>query len=399
MTTAKNHKTKTKNKRMNKTSKPARRPRVAKRNALTPVERMIADPCHGPIEPIYTSEFGGGTVLKVRRRVPIHDLSSARNGFLLWYPDYANGGQDGLGTTQGKSQPVRAGGANLFLYEAEDPSIPPTNSSAAGGYFGTGVNAQSPEGVSLPDPGFDIGINNNVSGMRTLGACMRIIYTGRADFRSGEFVAVHRLPSSGLVNTEGAVTSPADLLTYGYDTFRTKDKELIWRPGSNSEHPRKPGTLAFGSVSQEGVEDSFSDSAFRVGYNTQPTKVSNDSQPGESSGFGFAWFNLPANASSDVYIEITKIVQFQFSPINRTMEPVPYQIRDKAAQQTPDEAVAGVDRKCGPGWSLRDIGSYAQQASDMIQDVALGGLQLANTYHMVRNRSLRGAGQQDYLMV
>lgn len=328
------------------------------------------DPCHAPLSVIYSEAMNGGVVFRVRKRFRLRNGVTRENGYVAWYPSFHNGGADGTSSISGSAAAYR-GGANLFVYNTTSPATSPVNSTTTP--FGSGAAISDVEGRALADPAHDLVKSPNVSEARTLGACMRLIYTGTTSARQGEVFAISTLPQNALVRSDGSTLDVDDFISTAGHSCRTTNMEVIWRPDEESEYPRKGGQQASNSLAS-GNESVGVDAAFILGdpLGSHKTVARTGSLPGEPMGIGLAFTDQNLETSSDLYIELTKIVQVRYAPIHGTIESPPF-VPSGVKPELSAHATQELDKKVGGSWSVRPIIDSATSLANKLADLTLGG--------------------------
>lgn len=339
-----------------------------KARGLTPLEKMIADPCNAPLESIYSSQMGGGHVFRVRSRFSLRSTVGDRSGFLAWYPSYHCGGADGTQDIDLSGVPTKSGGANLFSYSHSAFGSAPTNTVA--NPFGSSSSISGVAGRAIADPAFELVDSSSVSEARTLAACMTLKYIGTTSDRQGEVFVVNSLPQNGLMRRTGEIVTPSQLGSYAAHTARTPASRLdvIWRPTMESEYPRKTGAQAFGAV-DAGLESDAVDAPFVLGVPAANVSTQgNSSAPGEVTGIALAYSGMNPGVAGDIIVELTKIVQIRYAPLEGIVEAgVPRHVKE----QTSSEASGVLDWVLGPNWTVRSV---VEGAASMTSEI-LGGAQ------------------------
>jgi hypothetical protein len=205
---------------------------------------------------------------------------------------------------------------------------------------------------------------------------MTVKYVGTTSARQGEFFICENVPQNALMRRTGETTRIQDLMTYAGTTCRTPSTELEikWRPGIESEFPRKVGQQAFSALAA-GLEDASADAPFVLGVPTsETTKQVNTSMPGEPTGFGFAYSGMSASTSVDVYVELTKIVQLRYSPLQGVVESRPAYV---GGLESSAEAERALDDKLGDSWTV-DYDAINRGVSGVTEAVLGGASVLAH---------------------
>jgi hypothetical protein len=195
---------------------------------------------------------------------------------------------------------------------------------------------------------------------------------------------VQNIPQDALLALTGTVTSPAQFISYASTSMRTPSDslEVVWRPNADADFPRKEGQLSFASAFPA-LQNSAVDTPFVVGIpGAAATVQSNQSTSGECSGFGIAYTGLGSGSVTDIYIELTKIVQIRYRPVAgrvETIAPIP-----RSRLTTSAEAAMDLDRRYGHSWTVRSVVDGVVGSMGTAADVILGGasfLQQANTLY------------------
>jgi hypothetical protein len=355
------------------------------RGSVSDVLRMIANPCSGPTTSVYSDYMEGGVAVRTRSRIQIHATAANCNGFLLWDPNFFNGGADGTQGITG-SAPVANGGGNLFLFESSGMGAP-TNSAA--NPFGGGTSSASVGGRALADPAYAVVSNGVVGGARLLGACIKIIYGGQTSLNQGEFAFIRNLPVVDFIGVNanaGVMPSLSTLFTYASDTARTASgMELKFQPDEISEPQRGVGALATIANSADATANG-ADTPLVLGVPT--INQSQVPQAPASKMFGLVWTGLNTAAlASDITIELTKVFQYQLRPISGLTEPPPAGAVRAKSQRAVD-AVRDLNKK-SPGWDLGSAMSTMQSLGANVANMALAGV---SAFGEGAARGMRGGG-------
>jgi len=266
------------------------------------------------------------------------------------------------------------GGANLFGFSALSFGSYALNNST--NPYGTGTDlvgaggSVSAPGVSFRDPAYQFVNPDSIAGARVIGACMRVVYVGTAANRSGEFSFISNLGVQQLMKRDGKTSSIEELFNYGAVRERTRDLEIVYRPDIGSEFPRKTGERAQSAGEWLGVENPGIDTPFLLAVPGGPVRTKQvPSSQGEVKGIGIAWTGLNPSVGVDVYIELTKIIQYKYEPHGGVVESSQH-APSPVFTQTSAEAVNGCDAKLPANWDVRESGTGSMSVPERI----FGGL-------------------------
>lgn len=276
---------------------------------------MIADPCSADLIPgIYGDKEG--LLARVKSTITCDAEAATTCGYILWSPDYHEDG------TKMQDTDVTAFG-NVFGWSADDPEQRPANIQAGAGAlkFGTSGIAFADGGVSqtataFADPASELLSSDIVQDARTIGACIKMVYTGTALTASGQFALIQDLPLAGLV---GNTTDPDDydgevLASSVNQLFRlathtgrlgTNDLECIARPDDSSH--------VFRGIN-EGPYKCYTGQAItpeEVKLNTAATAQAKTLEP---QWFGFAWRGLDTSAKTPLIFDLYKSLEWRPRP-------------------------------------------------------------------------------------
>lgn len=264
--------------------------------------RLIADPCNSQlVHPIYGGT-GNGYLSRVRYSFTVHNTSTANNGVLLWYPEYAGG--DGLPSTPSTYRP-----GSCFVYETNNAGSPPVNST--NNPFGSAGSSVGGTYATYRDPAHNFTNSSNYAS-RCVAACARVLYTGPPLTKSGLFSADNNHKFSQAIDLGGATLPTIDQIASVLPVTKPLpySAEIRWLPGSNSSVFRRTTSS---NISLDNLQN---DTLLYVSN----TVANTPSQPGlsyaESSGIAITWRGLPTTTTGDITIELIKV--FEWVPWDNT---------------------------------------------------------------------------------
>lgn len=247
---------------------------------------MVADPCGAALLPgIYgTSE---GIMSKVKSS--FFDGSQGACGYVLWNPDWHNGGTDS-----------NAQFANLFTWVHDDSSSRPLNTDLAPYGTGTRFDVNSPTAYGDRDPAYNFVNENLVQDARTISACIDLTYFGAMYEAEGEITFINNLPATAIVDVGEVSSASVDELfqwsgnaqRLGVDTLTNK-----WRP--TAEDVFYDNEANFVNLGTPGTSGSFLD----------PVAVTRGPHL-----FGFAFRGLSTDQTNKLRYNLSKIVEWRAKP-------------------------------------------------------------------------------------
>lgn len=249
--------------------------------------RLLADPCTAPlVAPQYGASDGGYLAkLSSHENFTIGSANtggnSGQSGYLLWYPDYT--GINGGSGTDG----------SMYVFGASNASTGPANSTTSPlglGSFG------STNGAFLDDPTRTFVQTSLVQDTRCAAACLKFLYTGRADALSGRVGYLENVPREALLTGTGGPPNVNDMFRYSNASMRTPAHGLEnkFRPGNGSDDYRG-ATL---------------DPCFVQGEaGVAITSIGDGSSSGTGMGFGFVWEGLQDDSS--ISFDMLKVIEWR----------------------------------------------------------------------------------------
>jgi len=288
-----------KNKNKNKTKTRARARRARRQPALGLIERMIVDPCNGPVVPYAASQ--GGYVTRFKRTIKLHQVAANNNGYLVWFPDYHNMHLEGEG-------------GNCLYFESANSADSPYNLSSHP--LGTGTTG----GQFTADPVYSWADSATCQDARTLAACIRLRYSGKLADAEGTIAAIREISATQFFNGSGAFNSPCSidqLMTFApeVERFNPEGIEIRYRPHDDTSVPRTSGKSS----------NTTTDRCFQLGVTgTVATSMpSGDVAGGEKRGIAIAWTGLNTGATSDVWVDFVKVVEWRPNTSSGMVETAP----------------------------------------------------------------------------
>jgi hypothetical protein len=252
--------------RKNKATKPKQQPpRTSKRgnpaqSAMQGYAHMLSDPCDSQLIPgLYSTSEGMLNKLKSTESFPSASLTS---GYVLWDPSFTS--------RHDTAAPVNF---NAVFWQNSSSATNPLNTTA------------SPFGLSSNNSGAQLRVgagpfcqSTTVSDARCVGACLRLLYTGRMDASSGIVGYISNLPAGAVLGSNGVTPASVDELlamSDKVDRLGTGPIEIRFTPAQYSSVFRS---------NSEGVFD------FAPG---KVTTLTNESEVAGSKLMGFAFKNVP----------------------------------------------------------------------------------------------------------
>jgi len=257
-----------------------RRPQSAARRQFSENASMVANPCTGPLIPgFYGTTEGIMSKHKTTHLCP----STNKYGYMLWDPERTS---YSAGTTHD---------FNAVQFMTDAASKRPTNTGVGTARFGDGscLAVTETERRIVGAAAFIAGTSLSV--YRTVGACMRITYTGKLSDLEGRLGKVIGFPADTLLwsGASGAPANVEEIMGMCSDVQRSSldTQEVIFRPTQSSPHFRD--------------EDSNGVYKIEAGQVTQELA---DARSRGSSVMGFVWDGID---SSKLQFEFFQIIEWK----------------------------------------------------------------------------------------
>lgn len=292
--------------------------------------KMICDPCNARLVPgLYGSS--SGLMASFHNFPDIYNMGAWNDnnfGYVIWYPSY-----HGSNTT--------GNNPNLFVWFSNSGSAQP----GIGG-FGLNMNGNTSSARSSPDPAWAFVHSATCADARTLGACMKLTYTGRLADTAGLIKPLTNIPISTLLRggASGNPCSVNDLAQYSALTSRPGvDNEVKWRPIMDDVNFRP----ASGVITPD------------LGAAFVPPNVAHS----EPMGIGFAFLNILGGTR--FALECFKNVEWRPEPVSGLRLQTPVGADDPGFIR---KVVDKLD-KMEPHWQTK----ASQVITDLMANLALGG--------------------------
>lgn len=304
--------------------------------------RIIADPCHGPIE----RAIGHGSIIqRVRSTLSQNVSGSATCGYFIWFPDFHNAGE------------ANAAASNTYYWNGANSSIVPTNTVAEP----LGQVAADTTGFSVPDPASAIVSSEIYSRGQTVSACMQLDYLGALSSISGQVAIIRNVPIKLLAtsNTTVTVVAPSvdDLFAYASTRERMQPSghEVVYRPSDDSSILRTAGgTTTYSAFTPDAV--------MKLGTGGVSDTLLVAGQPNNVYGVAIAWKGIPSVAGN-IQVNLIKVISLELAPSGNSIEPT-FSGSAKEGPEPIDTITSFLDRKV-PNWQSKAINSITNVAGTL----------------------------------
>lgn len=323
--------------------------------------------CYGPSAG--TSETG--YLLRNNARLVLHNLTSVKCGYFVWFPDFHNNGVSGT-----------TGVGNTFHFETNNSATAPTNTQA--NPFGSSSTAASAD----TDPSYSFIDSTAVSGARTIAASLKITYIGSTLNLAGQVATLTSVTPTMLL-TGGAGGGPMSVA----DAFNSSP--LIDRmPNGSREIVHLPTThysIYRDAVSNANtIEDTdTTNTCIKIPLiSTGPSTIGVGSAT--APGLLIAWDGLSTAQTSDICIELCKIVEWLPACNNNTGVPQSA-ARPASTLDTMTEALSNLGAGIRDSGffdilpSPYDVGRYLPSAAGLM----IGGAAVSQSLPRLRTLSYR----------
>lgn len=299
-----------------------RRRRQQQPSEIRAYAAMIADPCNASMVPGFYSTKEG-ILSKNKTSYKCDGGSTQKYGYIVWDPERNNF--------------VNAAGVatlNCVIYAPTAATDRPANLSSANNMFGGGSCTVAGQSTSL-QVGATAFINTaTVSTYRTVGACMRVTYTGKLADLEGRLGWVNGISSDTVLyggvdaGTPDKPVTPAEMLAMCGRTarFSLETQESKFRPSRTSPNLR--------AEADNGVWNS--------GLAVE-TSASADSARHGSTVIGFAWDGI---LTSQLLFEFIQIIEWVPDLAAGQIVQPPKQVKEEGYYQ---HVLKFMDDKM-PGW-------------------------------------------------
>jgi len=374
------------------------RPPVKRRRQRTGIDptlplyaEMLANPCNSSLVP---GIFGDAEGLLARVKSTITNSAPAAStcGFILWSPDYHEKGSNATVTSTDRVN------MNVLAWSSDSPDQVVENSQIFGAgarKMGTSTVPFSNSGLfgvtarAFDDPAAELLTSDIVQDARTIGACIKMTYTGTALKSSGQFARVQDLPLSAIFGqgTIGADEGPSTGLTVN-DLFRitTNTGRLGVETLENVSRPDDSSHIFRGG--EEGPLSVINDAVAFPDANASETKEAATLEP---QWFGFCWRGLDTSEVSPLVFELFKSIEWRprpnsgFTLANKRSIHTESQIK-KVTKILDEQNPSWRDGR--PPWSGRPTPYSGQPIADldqMIRDKHGGQIPLTRAERSARN--------------
>lgn len=194
----------------NKNRRRRRRKRRQQTSKIHSYAKMVADPCDATLVPgLFSTDEGWMAGRKTR----FGSGTGNAYGYVLWCPKYVSN------TGLSKSAAI--------FFTSVASSTQPLNTTA--NPFGSAAGTGDPEGYTIDCGASAFVTSAVVADYRTVGACMRVTYTGAMQSAAGLVGYLENIPTHSLIDD---LPSVDDMMAYAHDVQRlgVDTFEVVWRP-------------------------------------------------------------------------------------------------------------------------------------------------------------------------
>lgn len=339
--------------------------RKQSRNNRDPIARLLADPCHAPLVPIYGGQ--NGYLARNSQPATLSNFTgtslAGTSGYCVWFPQYFCAAPNATAST-----PV-----NFYIFTQNASATPTLNGSLWYSTAGAGTAYAANTAVSIPDAASQFMQTGIAEDARCLSACLTLQYTGTTANASGLFFPLTNVPLDLVFNggSSGTGTMPNYFMMsrYAGSGKRADGKcEVKFTPDSQSM--------------------SFQDVAYGplIGPTSAGTAPSGDaaiSRTAQPMGFGFAWQNI--SAQSDYILTPTKAYEWRpkaSSGLSANTSTV--------STSSPDFVNRAVTRlnKISPDWQSQAYHMGMDLLGNQLRHLVLGGSDMAYSVPRSTNRMI-----------
>nr|UHS72283.1 MAG: hypothetical protein 2 [Tombusviridae sp.] len=301
---------------------------------------MVANPCSAQLHPgLFGSEEGFLGRFKVS--YPLPSAAGATCGYVLWAPNYHNGGVNGG---------VAGGTGNVFIFQSNSPSNAPTNTTAANSAFGAGLTTSTVTASTIADPAYGFVNGATCRDARTVSACIRMDYLGAISSVSGQVAMVENLPMTDLLQSLPSVNNLFDYSTKS-QRVSLDTSEIIYRS------------------TQLGLDRFLAeaDQALLVGATGAVSTIAPDAERIEPVVFGFAFRGITAGELAKFNFEFVKNMEWR----PQTGQGLSATTSMSTGVNMHSTAIAVLDHHA-PGWTTPTYNKVASAVTSMAKAVWSG---------------------------
>lgn len=336
------------------TKKKTSKKKKSKTSSMSPIARLLADPCKAPIVPIYGGSSGYTARFSAVDQMAnlFGTTANSPSGYLVWFPQYACNGSAGGSTSA----------VSCYCFASNTNNTPVLNGSLWNGTANTGVSSAATGYANntlnnVYDPSNAFASGSICEDTRALAACIKLSYSGTTSSNSGMFYPLTNIPLDAVFNgggSSGIIPTAAQLMRYGSVGYRLDGElEIKFVPDQVAMQFQDVayGPLQRGSISSDPP--------------TGDPTIARASQP---MGFGFAYFGAPA--LNTILVERVKVVEWRPSPsAGISAMSTNQNIADPSYVQ---RAIEYLD-KSFPNWKTNAAHSAMDTMTSMLRNVVLGG--------------------------
>lgn len=278
----------------------------------------MANLAYGPLN----GEIESGYLMRLTLRYQLHKTAARKNGYIVWFPDFHNGGFT-TGTDDYPSVATGRGG-NLFVWEDGSTTSRPVNSTLGTGgsqtVFPYGYGMAVGTASCLVDPAFKFCNTETVSQARTLAASMTWQYTGQLSTVQGMMSKVEGVTLAQLLYGGEGLNTPVSIeelasMSQSQGRIGTGKYELKHHPSTMNSIYRNTDIPYIGSANTAN-DTGICLKAGAATVTPGPPPTASATAPSiilvESSkvtGIGFTWVGV-GDSDSDIHIQCTKIIEW-----------------------------------------------------------------------------------------
>lgn len=315
------------------------------RFGATAYQRLVMDPCNGPLVRAPGFEIGADVVERVRSTYTFPRTLNSTCGYVAWFPSFHN-------TASGTYAP-----GNLYCWETTSGNIgvPPSNTT-----LDPMGSVPTTSGEFLPDPASAaIGSTGAFNRARTIAACMQLETLQQLSSVQGMVCTVAHMPLSAFNMNAGGTgnfTPPSvqQMLNYAASRERLslEGHEVVWAPHERDSMLRTNGSEDTNTIFTGGSADP--NSAFWRGVSGNVATTVPYTDPNSVMGIVFAWSFIVGSATGYLQLNCVKAVELQLAPRNNVIEPKISSAPGSSSKTLLSEVTAELDENY-PNWRRRAV--------------------------------------------
>lgn len=295
------------------------------------------DPCNAPIP---SGFYGSKDGILMRLKINFTLGGAAENGYLWWFPQFHNEGQD-------TNSPATDKPANLFAFSNANADLAPSR-------VNMGLGTLTTTGLGLQDPAWKFVASDTCQDARTIAACLRVTYQGNNSQAQGLMSAITNLPLQATLYGGVGATPPSvsQMTTYAPKNNRAfNGLEVKFRPDESS--------IRFKT-----------DEVFPVFLNASPdmSELGDTSEYFSPTAIGVTWRNVNSPGTT-LYFELTKVIEWRPELNVGLVQQRPQGVDTISPVNT---VLKGIERLF-PDWQTHAAAFGQEYLANMLANLALGG--------------------------